>query len=207
MDTKKYLNWIWSRTGKQNTPAEMLDLINIAQNEIFSYNTYFNRKKPISSCTLDTIDGILQYTIPDSSIRQISRLYYYNSGDGDIGYGRKSSEYNIDISAQVDESLSPDGNVVVYFEENQGTTTGKIFYDAYVWPHNGQLTSTSVKLSVPEKIQTKLLFYLVSEMLEVDKDGRSIFNESQVNKFYKDFFTFANQGVKTELSTPRILGV
>lgn len=196
MTTAEYVNWVIKRTGFQGTPEETRVLLNVAQNEIFSYNTYFNRVKPESLCLLETSDGVQQYVISDNQIRQVSCVYYYDS------YGDK-------IEAEVDttESLDVNDNVTIYFKDNPGDTTDKFYYEAYTWPFNGQLTSLAIPLSLPEKVQTGLLFYMVSEMLEVDKDGRSIYNEEEKQKRLKDYFTFANQGASTEPSTPIILGV
>jgi len=196
MTTAEFVNWTLKRTGFQGTPEEIRVLVNIAQNEIFSYNTYFNKVKPESSCILETEDGVQQYVISDKSIRQVSRVYYYNS------YGDKT-----DVSVDTTQSIDTDDNVVIMFLDNPGDTTDKFYYEAYTWPTNGQITSLSIPLSVPEKVQTGLLFYMVSEMLEVDKDGRSIYNEEEKQKRLKDYFTFANQGASTEPSTPIILGV
>lgn len=196
MTTAEYVNWVMKRTGFQGTPEEIRVLVNVAQNEIFSYNTYFNKVKPESACILETTDGIQQYTISDSSIRQVARVYYYDS-------------YGDEIEEEVDstQSLDVDDNVTLYFKENPGDTTDVYYYEAYTWPTNGQITSLSVPLSVPEKVQTGLLFYMVSEMLEVDKDGRSIYNEEEKQKRLRDYFTFANQGASSEPSTPKPLGV
>ena len=196
MTTAEYVNWVLKRTGYQGTPEEIRVLVNIAQNEIFSYNTYFNKVKPESSCILETQDGVQQYVISDGLIRQVSRVYYYDSYDD-----------KVDVSVDTTQSIDVNDNVIIMFSENPGDTTDKFYYEAYTWPTNGQITSLSIPLSLPEKVQTSLLFYMVSEMLEVDKDGRSIYNEEEKQKRLKDYFTFANQGATTEPSTPIILGV
>lgn len=195
MNTSEYLNWVNSRLGKQVTIEELRVMVNSAQNKIFSFNTYFNKKKPQNSCILTTTDGIQKYVISDTDIRQISRIYYVD------GYGDQ-----IDVSVQVEEAINPGDNVVVYFMENPGDTTDTYYYDAYVWPFNGQITDSSVPLSVPEKVQTDYLFYLVSTMLEVDKDGRSIYNREEEKYYERDYFSFANQGANSEPNTPNIQG-
>lgn len=195
MNTVEFINWVVSRTGFQGTTEEVRVLINVAQNEIFSYNTYFNRKKPESACTIDTESGILQYSISDTSVRQVARVYIVDS------YGAKE-----DVPVEVVEAIEPGDAVTVYFKEDQGDTTGEIFYEGYTWPHKGQITSQTVPLSLPEKVKTGLLFYMVCEMLEVDNDGRSIYNEEEKQKRLRDYFTFANQGANLEPSYPTPLG-
>lgn len=195
MNTAELINWIMKRTGFQGTTEEVRVLVNVAQNEIFSYNTYFNRKKPEASCTIDTTSGVQQYSISDSNVRQVAKVYMIDS------YGRKE-----DIPVEVTESITPGDNVTVYFKDDQGDTTGEIFYEGYTWPQNGQITSQSIPMSIPEKVQTGLLFYMVSEMLEVDKDGRSIYNEEEKQKRLRDYFTFANQGAELEPTYPSPLG-
>ena len=65
----------------------MLDLINIAQNEIFSVNTYFNQVKPANALFFDTQDEVQQYSIDDPLIRQVSRVYLPDPRMfGDAGY-------------------------------------------------------------------------------------------------------------------------
>jgi hypothetical protein len=195
MNTEEYINWVMKRTGNQGTPEEIRVLINMAQNEIFSYNTYHNRKKPEAACTIDTEQTILQYSIQDPLVRQVARVYYID------GYGEQ-----IDIPVETTQSIDTDDLVTIFFKEDQGDTTGEFFYEGYTWPFNGQITSGSIPLSVPEKVQTGLLFYIVSEMLEVDKDGRSIYNEQEKEKRLKDYFTFANQGADLEPDSTNPLG-
>jgi hypothetical protein len=195
MNTADYINWVKKRTGMQATNEEMRILINSAQNKIFSFNTYYNKKKPEASCVLTTQAGVLQYTLDDESIRQVSRVYYID------GYGDK-----IDVPVQVEEAINPGDGVVLYFAEDPSDTTDQYYYDAYTWPFNGQITSASIPLSVPEKIQTDYLFYLVSVMLEVDKDGRSIYNRQEEEYYERDFFTFANQGASIEPNIPNEQG-
>ena len=222
MTTAEFVNWVMKRTGFQGTPEEVRVLVNVAQNEIFSYNTYFNKKKPEASCILPTTLGILQYTIADTTIRQVPRVYVLDNCDGGYGYGCSAGysygyTYGYPVSplrrqtwevpTQTTEGMDSDDNVTVYFEKDPGTTTDKYYYDAYTWPHNGQIESLTVPLSIPEKVQTGLLFYMVNEMLEVDKDGRSIYNEERKEKLLKDYFTYANQGAKLEPSIPSPLGV
>jgi hypothetical protein len=191
MLTADYINWVKKRTGLQTTSEEMRVLINSAQNKIFSFNTEFNKKKPEASCILPTTLGVKQYTLADTSIRQVSRIYVIDV------YGDK-----ITVPVQSEEAINPGDGVIVYFAEDPGTTTDKYYFDAYTWPFNGQITSSAVPLSVPEKIQTDYLFYLVSVMLEVDKDGRSIYNKEEELYYERDFFTFANQGASIEPNIP-----
>lgn len=195
MNTAELINWIRSRTGFQGTTEEIRVLVNVAQNEIFSYNTYFNRKKPESACTIDTEQTLLQYVIDDPLVRQVARVYIVDS------YGEKC-----DIPVETSRALSPDDDVTIYFKEDQGDTTGEIYYEGYTWPQNGQISSQNVPMSIPEKVQTGLLFYMVNEMLEVDKDGRSIYNEEEKQKRLRDYFTFANQGAELEPTYPTPLG-
>lgn len=226
MTTEKYISFLLDLTGSQKTPAQMLDLVNIAQNEIFSINTYFNQVKPASSLFINTTSEILQYTISDPLIRQVSRVYLPDpSAFGDAGYVVTSiydnfgwywngfgfsygnNDYDVTVPVQVTEALEVGDNVTVFFERDPGTSTEQVFYDAYTWPQNGQLTSNTVPLSLPEKIQTKLLFSKVAKMLEIDKDGRSIFSKQEVDDHMKDYLTFANQGAKIEDGTPVPWGV
>jgi len=208
MDTAKYISWLLDQTGSQKTPSEMLDYVNIAQNEIMSYNTYYNRKKPVNSMKLATTDGIQQYTLTDKSIRQVAKVYTKGTYGAYGGYGSELyntyyDEYNEnDVPVEVEESLDSDTAVTIYFEQNPGTTTDKYYLEAYTWPKNGQLTSTSVSLSVPEKVQTGLLYYCVAVMLELDMDGRSISFLDLKAAALADWFTFANQGAKRKSNTP-----
>jgi len=196
MTTADLINWVMKRTGFQGTTEEVRVLINVAQNEIFSYNTYYNRKKPEPACLITTDAEILQYVIDDPAVRQVSRVYYYDS------YGEKAT-----VAVESTQAIDTDDSVTIYFKQDPGTTTDKFYYEGYTWPTNGQLTSSSVPMSIPEKVQTGLLFYMVSEMLEVDKDGRSIYNEEEKQKRLKDYFTFANQGADLEPTIPNPLGV
>ncbi len=191
MITAEYINWVLKRTGKQATVEETRVLVNSAQNVIFSYNTALNKKKPKSACFINTTLGIQQYTISDKDIRQISRVYYVD------GYNEQ-----VNVKVESTQSIDTNDNVIIYFDEDPGTTTAKYYYDAYVWPQNGQVTSTSVALSVPEKVQIELLFYMVSEMLEVDKDGRSIYSRDVVEQWLNDYFNFANQGANSAPTIP-----
>jgi len=204
MNTATYINWLLDQTGNQKTPTEMLAYVNIAQNEIFSYNTYFNRKKPVNTMLLATTDGIKQYTLADKNIRQVAKVYMNEAYGTDSGYTCDPyyDTNEVDIAVEVEESLDTDTAVTIYFEENPGTTTDKYYLEAYTWPKNGQLTSMSVSLSVPEKVQTGLLYYSVAILLELDMDGRSISFRDLKKEALADWFTFANQGAKRESNTP-----
>jgi hypothetical protein len=202
MTTAEYINWVIKQTGYQTTAEDMRVMVNSAQNIIYSKNTHLNKKKPESSCILPTSSGVFQYFTTDTStfndplIRTITRIYKIDV------YGEKQ-----DVQVESDNALNPGDDAVVYFREDPGETTDIYYYDAYTWPINGQITSTTVPLSVPDDVQTTLLFYLVTKMLEVGKDGRSIFNVEQEKRYWKDFYTFANQGVDYEPETTNIGGV
>jgi len=196
MNTANLINWIMKRTGFQGTTEEVRVLVNVAQNEIFSYNTYYNKKKPEPACLITTEEGIKQYVIDDPTVRQVSEVYYYDTYDEKVR-----------VAVESTQAIDVDDSVTIYFKEDPGDTTDKFYYEGYVWPFNGQISGTSVPMSIPEKVQTGLLFYMVSEMLEVDKDGRSIYNEEEKAKRLKDYFTFANQGADVEPDYPNPLGV
>jgi hypothetical protein len=144
---------------------------------------------------IETTLGILQYTISDTDVRNVERVYYID------GFNEKQ-----DIPVEIDNAINPDDTVTVYFKDDPGATTDQYYYDGYVWPFNGQITSTSVPLSLPSKAQTDLLFFMVSKMLEVDKDGRSIYNNEEEDMWLKDWFTFANQGAVLEPRVPKNQG-
>lgn len=199
MTTQKYISWLMARTGNQVTRTELLDLVNIAQNKIFSLNTYYNRVKPADSLILATTSGVNQYTIADTNIRQVSKVYTKSSIQT---YTSERSYYDTQIPVEVQESIDPDSNVIVYFEIDPGTTTDLYYYEAYTWPFNGQLDSESIPLSLPEKIQTGLLYYSVAVLLELDRDGRSISFLQLEEEAIGDYMNFASQGAKTVPNTP-----
>jgi hypothetical protein len=196
MNTSDYINWVQQRTGQQTTNDEMRVLVNTAQNKIFSYNTNLNKKKPEQSCTFDTQANILQYSIADTQIMTITSVWAIDS------FGKK-----ITIPVEMDMANEFGDSVTIYFPEDPGETTKTYYFDAYLWPFNGQITSTSIPLSVPERVQTELLFNIISKMLEVDKDGRSIYNDQQERKWLLDYFNYANQGAKPSTGLPDACGV
>jgi len=191
MTTAEYINWVMVRTGFQGTTEQIRELINLGQNKIFSYNTYLNRKKPIASCVLTTNSGIKQYVISDPLVRQVARVYYLDS------YGEKVNE-----PVETQEALKAGGDCIIYFRDDPGDTTDTSYMEAYTWPQNGQITSSTVDLSLPEKVQIEALFYVVSKMLEVDKDGRSIYNVEEEDRWLRDYFTSSNQGADLEPTIP-----
>jgi len=202
MTTAEYINWVINQTGKQSTIEEMRVMVNSSQNIIFSKNTHLNKKKPEAACILPTQAGVLQYFTTDTSafndplIRTVPRVYAF-----DI-YGKK-----VDVQVESDNALNPGQDAAIYFREDPGATTDQYYYDAYTWPTYGQITDTSVPLSVPDDVQTTLLFYLVNKMQEVSKDGRSIFNIEEEKRYWKGFYTFANQGADFEPEITNIGGV
>jgi len=101
----------------------------------------------------------------------------------------------------------PESNVIITFAKDPGDTTEQYFYDAFLWPINGQLTTDTVPLSLPESVQTGYLRYLVTKSLEETKDGRSIYNDEQAEKQEKEFITFANQGARLRKTVPNMPGV
>ena len=191
MTTAEYINWVQSRTGFQGTTEEIRTLINLGQNKIFSYNTYLNRKKPVASCLLTTSEGVLQYVVSDKLVRQVSRVYTLDT-----------YEQEINEPVEIDPALEPGGDVTLYFKDDPGTTTDSFYMEAYTWPQNGQITSSAIPLSLPVKEQMEVLFYVVSKMLEVDKDGRSIYNIEEEDKWLRDYFTTSNQGTDLKPTIP-----
>jgi hypothetical protein len=202
MTTAEYINWVINQTGKQSTVEEMRVLVNSAQNIIFSKNTYFNKVKPEAACVLPTQAGVLQYSTTDATsfnnplIRSVPRVYAFDS------WGKK-----VDVQVEGDNAANPGDPAIIYFREDPGETTDTYYYEAYTWPMNGQITNTSIPLSVPDDVKTTLLFYLVNKMQEVSKDGRSIFNIEEEKRYWKDYYTFANQGPDFEPEYTNIGGV
>jgi hypothetical protein len=192
MTTADYIDWIIEQTQYQNTPTQMLKLVNIAQNEIFQYNTYFNQVKPERTSLLATQSTIQQYTMSTSlNIREVARVYIYDS------YGNKQ-----DVAVESTIAMDNEDPVVIDFAKDPGDTTDKFYYEAYTWPTYGQLASTSISLSVPESIQTGYLRYIVTRMLEEGKDGRSIYNIDEEEAQKKNWLRFANAGASLESNTP-----
>lgn len=199
MTTVKYVDWLMSRTGNQSTRVEMLENINVAQNEIFSWNTYYNRVKPADSLVLTTTAGVLQYTIADSNIRTVSKVYIKESVNT---YYSERQYTQTPEPVETQESIDPTSNAVIYFQDDPGDTTSQFCYEAYTWPFNGQLESETVELSLPESIQTQLLYYSVAVLLELDRDGRSISFMDLKEKAKSEFFSFAAKGAKLQKNTP-----
>lgn len=199
MTTEKYVSWLMNRTGNQLTRTELLDQVNIAQNEIFSWNTYYNRVKPEDSLVLTTTAGVLQYTIPDTNIRQVSKVYLKESLNT---YLSERKYTQLVVPAETQESIDPDSNVIIYLQDDPGASTDKFYYEAYTWPFNGQLDSETVPLSLPESIQTGLLYYSVAVLLELDKDGRSISFLDLKENAKKEFFTSSSKGARLRPNTP-----
>lgn len=200
MNTEKYISWLQARTGNQVTRTELLDLVNIAQNEIFSWNTYYNRVKPQDSLVLTTIAGVFQYTVPDTNIRMVSKVYLKDSINT---YPTERRYYQSVVPVETQESIDPDSNVVIYFKDDPGATTDTFYYEAYTWPFNGQLTSEAVPLSLPETIQTGLLYYCVAVLLELDRDGRSISFLQLKDTAKGEFFTSSSKGARIQSNTPK----
>ena len=199
MTTETYVSWLMDRTGNQLSRTQLLNQVNIAQNEIFSWNTYYNRVKPRDSLVLTTISGVFQYTVPDSNIRTVSKVYLKESMNT---YFRERVYTQLRVPAEIQASIDPDSNVVIYLETDPGASTDKFYYEAYTWPFNGQLDSETVALSLPEDIQTGLLYYAVAVLLELDRDGRSISFLDLKETAKKEFFTSSSKGSRIETNTP-----
>lgn len=199
MTTEKYVTWLMARTGNQVTRIELLELVNIAQNKIFAKNTYYNKVKPLDSLKLTTLSGVLQYTIADTDIRTVSKVYVRESLNT---YYSERVYSQLIVPVDTQSSIDPTSNVVLYFVDDPGATTDTFYYEAYTWPFNGQLESENVPLSLPEDIQTGLLYYTVAVLLELDRDGRSISFLDLEKTAMSEFMNSASKGARPTKNTP-----
>ena len=216
MNTASYISWLHDRTGKTVTRSELLSLVNIAQNEIFAYDTYFTRTKP--DPFLSTTDGVYVYTL-DPSIRRVARVYALAS-NASFNYGYDGYSYSglttgwykqprmnnvtgsieIDVPVDTVESISPDSSdyacqIIFPSQNNPGTTTDVFLIEQYVWPT--QVTSESIALSIPESFQTTLLYYKVLRSLEEQEYHNADYNSRKEEDWTKKWLQFANKGSKS----------
>jgi hypothetical protein len=212
MNTASYITWLLDRTGNTVTRTELLSLINIAQNEIFAYDTYFTRTKP--DPYLSTTDGVYTYTL-GATIRRVSRVYAlatnnnynfnypaYNGWDG--GWYKQPKMNNrlgspeIDVPVDSVEALSPDSascQIIFPSQNNPGTTTDVFLLEQYKWPT--QLTAESIALSIPESFATTLLYYKVLRLLEEQEYHNADYNSRKEDEWLKKWLQFANKGSKS----------
>lgn len=197
------------KIGNQVSRSELLDYINIAQNEIFSIDTHFNRTKP--DPYLATTDGVYVYELANN-VRRVSRVYSLNSNNYNgyntyLGYKQPqarnySSSPEVDVPVDSTEALDPDGTSVVKIifpsQNNPNTTTETFLLEQYEWPT--QLTSEIIPLSIPDKYKTTLLYYKVLRLLEEEGYGNSIYNEQKESEYESKWLKFANRSAKSTSS-------
>lgn len=189
----------------------MLDLVNKAQNEVASIDSYFFRKKP--DPYLVTTATTFEYTI-SLPARRVAKVYQlatgttyaymnYNGYDGRYGYKQPYAENMLGspvIICPVDtqECASPDtASCKVIFDAgaDPGTTTTIYYLERYDWPT--QLSSESVSIAIPEAFQTSLLYYKVLRFLEEQEYHNSIYNIEREKKALEDWIRFANRGSRS----------
>lgn len=212
MNTASYITWLLDRVGNTVTRTELLALVNIAQNEIFAFDTYFTRTKP--DPYLVTTNNVYTYTLA-ASIRRVSRVYalasnanyeyQYPAYAGWEGGWYKQPRMNnrtgtpeIDIPVDTIESLSPDSascQIIFPSQNNPGTTTNVFIIEQYKWPT--QLTAESIALSIPESFATTLLYYKVLRLLEEQEYHNSDYNSRKEEDWTKRWLLFANKGAKS----------
>lgn len=214
MTTSQYITYLMNRSGNQVTRAEMLLLVNMAQNEIYSIDSYYTRTKP--DPFLSTTAGTFTYTLA-ANIRRVGRVYALSSNQsfnsyfdlfgtfsdntdykGAVAFNRYASP-EINVPCDTQESYSPDTascKIIFPSQFDPGTTTDVFYIEQYEWPT--QLTSESIALSVPEPIATGYLMYKVMRMLEEEGYGNSVYNDrKEEDKLKEEWIRVANRGART----------
>ena len=214
MTTSQYITYLMNRSGNQVTRTEMLSLVNLAQNEVFSVDTYLTRSKP--DPFLATTAATFTYTLA-ANVRRVGRVYALSSNQsfnsyfdlfgtfsdttdykGAVALNRYASP-EIQVPVDTVESLSPDsGDCQIIFPSqfDPGTTTDVFLIEQYLWPT--QLTAESISLSVPEPIATGYLMYKVMKKLEERGYGASVYNAREEEETLRsEWLRIANRGART----------
>ena len=209
MTTSQYITFLMNASGNSVTRAEMLFLVNEAQNQVFSVDTYLTRSKP--DPFLSTTAATFTYTLA-AGVRSVGRVYKLSSNEGydayfaDDNYGYKepravnrAASPEIDVPVDTVESLRADsGDCQIIFPSqfDPGTTTDVFYIEQYLWPT--QLTAETIALSVPDSTATGYLYYKVMRLLEERQYGSSVHNDrKEEEKFKDDWLRIANRGART----------
>jgi hypothetical protein len=208
MTTSQYITYLMNASSNSVTRAEMLFIVNLAQNEIFSIDSYLTRTKP--DPFLSTTATVFSYTLA-ASVRSVSRVYKLSSSAYDREYNNIYSDYKepmalnrygtpeINVPVDTVEALSPDTascQIIFPSQNDPGTSTDVYLIEQYLWPT--QLTAETISLSVPETIATGYLYYKVMRILEERGYGQSIYNDrKEGEKLKAEWLRIANRGAKT----------
>ena len=182
MNTSQLVTNISKTCLNYKTRSEILDLINIAQNELLAVDCDLMRVKP--DPFLATTDGVYEYDT-DLGIRAVRHLMTrdprnleYNQTNPQF-YPFKLLETDKDgnqiyeVPIYTEDSADPDsqGKIIFDSDRNPSTTTDLYRMRAYKWPE--QLTSTSIPLTCPVQHRVKALKSRVMMMIEEEKFGRA----------------------------------
>lgn len=164
------------------TTQEILELLNIAQNELLGEDCSLMRVNP--DPFLVTSAGVFQYDVA-LGIRNVEKLYVRNPNINSYE-GRDRSMANF-LTSFYDELGNTLFKVPVYIEQSAdfdiqasiifdadydpSTTTTEYRMIAYSWPE--QLTSTLIPLTIPVRHQSTTLLYRVMQMIDEERFGAS----------------------------------
>lgn len=233
MTTSQFVSLVLDEAGAAWTRAQILDIVNNAQNEVLGEDLMLTRVRP--DPFLATTDATYSYSaaaaLYDSSagtqgslcgdIRTVKEVYSFNSSVSIFDYQTidPSSEKpnqvettqtkdRVTMRCDVIDSIGPslsDCTVKLYSSNNPGTTTTVWRAVAYKWP--AQLTSESIALSVPADFQDTMLFFEVMKRLERREYGENAFTFQQAEYYRKKFRRKYNAQASSDLrvAPPRVV--
>lgn len=182
MTTAEFISHIIYTANNGVTRAQALQLVDLAQTELMSYESLYTKVLP--SPTLLTVAGTLTYTLP-AGIRSVSGAWIESASDID---GRIPISFNAPMLAESSQTLQ------VYFDEDPGEQT--ITLDAFKW--FPPLLSESTPLSIPAPFQTGALKSRVMQIIEETNFGNSVYWANRFDKVdLPNWLGYMGQGLST----------
>lgn len=205
MTTSQFVEHLLRSSGGSVSRSEMLQLINMAQNEILSNDTNLTRVKPDPD--LATTDGVYSYELAQN-IRSVRRVYvnlgYTTSYDGELmsswkgGYNRKDGSYVREVPVMTKDSSSPNAasgsraTVIWPSDRNPGDSTTTYKLEQYTWPE--QLSSENIAMTIPDQFLMTLVKSRVMLELVESQYGNDVYwsADRKYKSQLKDFLRWAS---------------
>jgi hypothetical protein len=182
MTTSEFISHILYATNNGLTRSQALQLTDMAQTELLSFESLYTQVLPAP--TLTTVAGTLTYTLP-AGIRSVNGAWIESASDID---GRIPISFNAPMLAEDTLPLQ------VYFDQDPGDQI--ITLDAFKW--FPRLLTENIALSIPAPFQTGALKSRVMNLWEESNFGNSVYWANRFEKIDNPaWIAYAGQGLST----------
>lgn len=229
MNTSTLVTLIQKETGSHLSRAEILEIMNIVQNEIYSHDSNWTRIKPDPLIT--TTDGTYLYTASSAlknstggsigsaeyDVRRVEEVYSYRNPLEPFLYnfGQEVNTFRPDIIGMGERNYKTINRVtctdsvqanssdcqIRFWEDNNPGTTGvsDIVFRAVAYKWPTQLTAESIALGIPDGWDMNLLRPGVLRYLDQRVYGRDIDYGPIFDRNLKKFISWSGRTARSDI--------